>query len=449
MKLGKVEKQSLLYSSLKIYGKFLHDFFFYKEVTYLGLENIPKNKPVLIAPNHQNALMDALAIIFAQKIQPVFLARSDIFKNPIIAKILFAFKILPVFRLRDGKEKLKLNELIYNKTIEVLEHNRQVVIFPEAQHIDKKHVRNLKKGIQRIAFMLEEKHNFNADVQVVPAGIYYSNYWNFRSKLVVKFGKPLSIKEYKEDYENDPARTIVKFTSVLHKRMKELVIHIKDIKNHDEYDLLRNINEKNILNKLSLKNTPENKLKADKITIENIDILKTKKQEIFNSLILKTKKYGDLLKKYNLKDWVVRDADKKSNLLLRFLILFISFPFFIYGFINNAIVYFLPGILTKKLEDRQFTSSIVYVFGLFLFPIIFLLQTVFVLFIFKSWFIASVYLITIPFWGLFAFKIHRFYIKTKSIIRFSALKKEKIGKEILKLRDETAEILKNLSLLSE
>ena len=112
MKLGKVEKVSIRYTLLKIYGKLIHDVFFYKKVTYIGLENIPQDKPVLIAPNHQNALMDALAIIYAQKgKQPVFLARSDIFKNSFIAKMLFFLKILPVFRLRDGKEKLKMNLL--------------------------------------------------------------------------------------------------------------------------------------------------------------------------------------------------------------------------------------------------------------------------------------------------------------------------------------------------
>ena len=130
MNLGKVEKKTLGYTLLKMYAKFIHDFFYYKKVTYIGVENIPKDKPVLIAPNHQNALMDALAIIFAQDSQPVFLARSDIFKNPRTAKMLFAIKILPVYRMRDGKEKLKLNEIIYNKTIQVLEHNKRVVIFP-------------------------------------------------------------------------------------------------------------------------------------------------------------------------------------------------------------------------------------------------------------------------------------------------------------------------------
>ncbi|NPA45504.1 MAG: hypothetical protein GXO49_08215 [Chlorobi bacterium] len=439
MKLGKVEKQSTFYAILKAYAKFFHDNFFYKEVTHIGTENIPKDKPVLIAPNHQNALMDALAVIFSQDIQPVFLARSDIFQNPILAKILFKFKILPVFRIRDGKEKLKLNDLIYAKTIEVLEKHRQVAIFPEAQHIDKKHVRQLKKGIQRIAFMLEEKNNFNANVCIIPTGIYYSNYWNFRSKLVVKFGKPIYLNEYFEDYKKDPARTIVKFTEMLHNRLKEEAIHISDLNYHDEYDLLRDINEKQMLEELSLKLNPENKLKADKATIKKIDNLKENKNDIFLSLIDKVKKYSAYLKELNIKDWVV--TNKKSNLFLRFILLFLSLPIFIYGFINNAIVYFLPNIVTSKFEDKQFTSSVVYVFVILINPIIYLLQSIVVLLIFKSWIIALIYFITTPIMGLLAFSIHRYFVKTMAILRFSKLNESK-KQEIKNLRKEILEILK-------
>ncbi len=440
MKLGKVDKQTLLYSTLKFYGKIIHDFFFYKSVKYIGIENIPKDKPVLIAPNHQNALMDALAIIFAQKIQPVFLARSDIFKNPIVAKVLFAFKILPVFRLRDGKEKLKLNEIIYNKTIEVLELNRQVAIFPEAQHIDKKHIRKLKKGIQRIAFQFEYKNDFKADVQIVPVGIYYSNYWNFRSKLMVKFGKPLSIAKYKEEYKEDPARAIVKFTSTLHKKIEEQVIHIKYLEYHDEYELIRKINMSSIIEKLGLNENLENEIKASKITINKLDSIKTERPKVFDSVISKTKQYSEILRKYKLKDWVIQN--KKSNILLRFLFLLIISPVFIYGLINNIVVYLLPGILTKKLEDRQFQSSIVFVFGMFFFPIIYFLQAIIVWIIFKLWFVSLIYFISVPFFGLFAFEIHRFFVKTMSLLRFNRLKNKEEGKKAVYLRNEILIMLK-------
>jgi len=442
MKLGKVEKQTFLYAFLKAYGRLIHDFFFYKKITYIGVENIPKDKPIFIAPNHQNALMDALAIIFSQKIQPVFLARSDIFKKPLIAKLLFAFKILPVFRIRDGKEKLHLNDIIYKKTMEVLEHNRQVIIFPEAQHINKKHVRKLKKGIQRIAFMLEDKHDFKADVQIIPAGIYYSNYWNLKSKLVVKYGKPITISDYKDDYKEDAAKTIVNFTNVLHEKVKEQVIHIEDLDFHDEYDLLRDICEEQMLNELSLTANAENKLKADQETVKKVDLLKNSDNNTFLNLIQKVKTYDEQLKEYRLKDWVINKKGKKNNFFLRFLLLLIGAPIFVYGIINNVLTYPLPGLITKKIKDRQFESSVVFVFFLFIFPAVYTIQAVAVWIVFKMWYVALFYFITVPFLGMLAFNIHRLFVKTMSLLRYSKMKRKNKVNELLKLRKEILNILK-------
>ena len=54
---------------------------FYRRIKVIGTENIPTDKPIIFAPNHQNALMDPLAMIFSTPKQIVFLARGDIFKG--------------------------------------------------------------------------------------------------------------------------------------------------------------------------------------------------------------------------------------------------------------------------------------------------------------------------------------------------------------------------------
>ena len=53
----------------------------------MGVENINPDDHLIFAPNHQNALMDALAVLFTHKGQPVFLARADIFKKKAIASV--------------------------------------------------------------------------------------------------------------------------------------------------------------------------------------------------------------------------------------------------------------------------------------------------------------------------------------------------------------------------
>ena len=55
------EKWSLGYAVLKKYVQFA-DWLIYKKIIITGIEKIPAQKPIVFAPNHQNALSDPLAI---------------------------------------------------------------------------------------------------------------------------------------------------------------------------------------------------------------------------------------------------------------------------------------------------------------------------------------------------------------------------------------------------
>ncbi|MBQ5481916.1 MAG: 1-acyl-sn-glycerol-3-phosphate acyltransferase, partial [Bacteroidales bacterium] len=74
----------------------------YKKLRYEGTEKIPRDGAVIYAPNHCDALMDPLSVLAMNREQMVFVARADIFKKPVIRKILTFFKIMPINRVRDG-----------------------------------------------------------------------------------------------------------------------------------------------------------------------------------------------------------------------------------------------------------------------------------------------------------------------------------------------------------
>ena len=95
-----IEKYSTRYALFKQAVAFWHDNVFYRKIIVKGAENINPDEHLIFAPNHQNALMDALAVLFTHKGQPVFLARADIFRKKPIAAFLYFIKILPVYRIR-------------------------------------------------------------------------------------------------------------------------------------------------------------------------------------------------------------------------------------------------------------------------------------------------------------------------------------------------------------
>src|SRR5690554_4066884 len=89
----------------------------FRKLVFVGRENnVSKNKAVIFAPNHRNALLDALMLVYASyhRKQVVFLARADIFKQKFAAWILRGMRIIPVFRIRDGKDNLDKNKEIFN-----------------------------------------------------------------------------------------------------------------------------------------------------------------------------------------------------------------------------------------------------------------------------------------------------------------------------------------------
>ena len=125
--------------------------------------------------------MDPLALIFTSKGQPIFLTRASAFKNKFIARILYTLKMLPVFRPRDGWDTLKHNDDTFAKTMDVIKSKNGLGIMPEGNHAGYRRLRQLKKGVCRIAFMTEESESFGLDIQIVPVAVEYSTLFQIQA----------------------------------------------------------------------------------------------------------------------------------------------------------------------------------------------------------------------------------------------------------------------------
>ena len=449
LKLGKVEKQSIGYEILKAYCGFVFNRIFYRKVVYKGIENIPKDKPVMFVPNHQNALMDPLALVFSAKRQIVFLARSDIFSGKLISRLLSFFKILPVYRIRDGKDKLQYNEQIFEKTVEVLMRNRAVGIFPEARHYDKRHLHILKKGVQRIIFLAAEKTNYEIDTQIVPVGIYYSNYWDFRSVLQVKYGKPISAKDFYERRKKDEQQAIIALRNRMSVEIKKLIIDIDDADNYEVYEHLREICDLSIMKEMGSKKFDQSeKFKADKEIIEIVETHSQNDTKGLSNLVNITETYTKALTEFNVDDNLFEKNTNKTKLVIYTFALLFGFPIWLYGTINNIIPLAIIAPIKKKIKDRQFESSFVYAVGIISYPILYFIQTFTVLLISGSWLWSGLYLICLPLSGLFAFEYFRLYKQLKSALRFLKLKSNSKYKVMLELRKQIIDTVVGLYKLS-
>lgn len=92
----KIQDYDIKYSLLRHYVDFTLKLS-YRNIRYVGREKIPQDGAVIYAPNHTNALMDALIILAMDRKPKVFVARADIFRKPLFAKILHFLKIMPIY----------------------------------------------------------------------------------------------------------------------------------------------------------------------------------------------------------------------------------------------------------------------------------------------------------------------------------------------------------------
>ncbi|MEP3389082.1 MAG: lysophospholipid acyltransferase family protein [Reichenbachiella sp.] len=175
---------------------------YYSKVKVTGLENIPKNTPIIFGSNHENAFIDALLITTSNTRFDHYLVRAGVFNNPIAKAFFNSLNLMPVYRAQDGVNPLEANKQIFRACFEALAKKYAVMLFPEGEHNMRRHKRILKKGISRIALGAVNFEGGAQEVSVVPVGVNYSDHMGFRSTVHIVFGEPIVVKKQEENAEN-------------------------------------------------------------------------------------------------------------------------------------------------------------------------------------------------------------------------------------------------------
>lgn len=437
-----IEKYSTGYAIFKSFASFWHNNFFYRKVIVIGRDNINPNDYLIFAPNHQNALMDALAVLFTHKGQPVFLARADIFKRKFIASILYFLKILPVYRLRDGFDNVKSNDIVFDKTIDVLRNKNGLVILPEGSHEGVRRLRQLKKGICRIAFQADEATGFNLNIKIIPVGVEFTHYSRIRQVLTVVYGKPIEISQFYDSYRKNQQRAMNDLRSLLSAEMEKNMVHIESEEDYEAIDELRSLINGKYSDDIRMP-----KLFRDRILINKLNRLKTSASDIYQkicnlSLLIK-EKAKTLKTDYRL-------LEKKKHpffaMLLGAIGLIIGFPLFIYGFVFNFVFLQIPNISLKKVPDIQFHSSLRYTISLMLAIVLLPVYLILSFALVSPWWLAILIFISIPLAGLFSWNYYLLLRRIKGGLRIRHMMRKK-NEDFILLKNNHAELVTLISKL--
>jgi 1-acyl-sn-glycerol-3-phosphate acyltransferase len=430
--LEKATKTAPGYYLLSAWASFIFHLF-YKRIYVFGKENIPKGCPVIYAPNHQNAVMDPLAVLFTQRRPTVFLARADVFKGKRTASFLASLKILPVYRQRDGVENLSKNDGVFDATVKVLKENKPVCLMAEGNHGNQNKLRPLVKGMFRIALSAQESiADKQKGVQIVPVGLYYHDYAKFNQKLVVNYGKPISIDDYYERYKEKPALTLNQLRADLAEKMSEQMI---DIQTDTYYNMVQFVQSE--FSRERSKKKPKDQFWIQKQLCDGFNRAIAQNALFLPQLLGFVNEYTGFLKQHDLRDWVVEKGKFPLwDRFINFMACLVLFPFLMFGGLINWLPFTIPAIPTKKIKDRQFHSSVKYALSIFVFPIYYLIIGLIAWLMVKSVFATLAFLTFSALSGFIALKCRNMWVKLKAKTRFEKLNRTQPDKahEIIKLR---------------
>lgn len=175
---------------LPSFARFLLRIFF-REVEVAGLERFPARGPRLVVANHVNGLIDPVLLFGLLPAPPRFLAKSTLWKIPILRSLLDLAGAIPVYRRQDSGADVRKNEETFARCHEVLAAGGTVSLFPEGTSHSEPSLQPLKTGAARIA--LEAEARFGPlGLQIVPVGLLFDDKGKFRSRALLQVGEPFA-----------------------------------------------------------------------------------------------------------------------------------------------------------------------------------------------------------------------------------------------------------------
>ncbi len=378
---------------------------FYKKIHVENRHYVHSENPIIIAPNHQNALMDALAILYSTIPQrTVFLARADIFQNKIIGSILSFLKILPIFRIRDGKESLNKNDEIFEKSIDVLHDRIPLCLMAEGKHNHRRQLLPLVKGMFRIAFQAQAEIH-DKEIYIIPTGIDMGHYSNAGYHLIINHGEPVRVSDFMDAYAENPALAMNNLREHLAEAMKKQMHHIQSEQYYESFYQLSYIANASIRSITKTKNSIFNCFLIRKQITSALDKAEQDQNPILPELHEKCMQYCKNLEQLHFKDEILEQFNYSPvDLFFKSLALILTAPIALYGVVFHALAFIMPPFSVRKIKDLQFHSSVKFVVYFMIAQLLYIAYFIIALCSFPHGWWAFPFLLTLLISGFFAFR---------------------------------------------
>ena len=157
-----------------------------------GLENVPKEGPIIFCGNHRSYI-DPPLIVATAKRDMKFLAKEALYKNKFLAFLGWAFEAIPVKRDEKDISAIKTS-------LKDLKEGKCIALFPEGTRNGLEKGEKVKDGVAFFAV--------RSGAKVVPCGIKGGT--KELKKLTISYGKPLDYSQYKGSKDKEVLDNITK-----------------------------------------------------------------------------------------------------------------------------------------------------------------------------------------------------------------------------------------------
>ena len=191
----------MIYRGLRwVNGIALH--WFYRDIRVTGRNRIPVSAPLLIAVNHQNALVDSLIVGWVVPRRIVMTAKATLLSNPLIALVFRVLGVVPLRRVSDEARESNgpqvdrsRNTGAFEEILNLLGKSRAVLIFPEGKSHNEVGLEPLKTGLARLALQARDKRSIKG-VTILPLGLVFEDKGVPGTIAGVHVGEPIEMDSW-------------------------------------------------------------------------------------------------------------------------------------------------------------------------------------------------------------------------------------------------------------
>lgn len=198
---------------------------FFRRIETVNAGVVPHGTGVIFVLNHPNGLIDPALVFVALPRKISFLAKSTLFRMPVISFLLRTVDALPLYRRIDAGEDVSQNQKTFEMCRDLLKRGGSIALFPEGISHNSPKLLPMKTGAARIA--LGAASGTEAiDVKIVPVGLYYTSKTTFRSEALLHFGQPFPVPNVALESDGQPPKMAVRdLTLRIQSELREVTLN--------------------------------------------------------------------------------------------------------------------------------------------------------------------------------------------------------------------------------